>query len=89
MDVGEVEGVFLCRNGPKISHLFFVDDSLLFCRARIEDINTIQEILRKYEKASGQKINSEKTNLFFQQGCSQILQRSIKKFAWSSGDQRI
>ena len=89
VDVGEVEGVFLCRNGPKISHLFFVDDSLLFCRVRIEDINTIQEILRKYEKASGQKINLEKTNLFFQQGCSQILQRSIKKFAWSSGDQRI
>ena len=68
VDVGEVEGVFLCRNGPKISHLFFVDDSLLFCRARIEDINIIQEILRKYEKASGQKINSEKTNLFFSKG---------------------
>ena len=68
VDVGEVEGVSLCRNGPKISHLFFADDSLLFCRARIEDINTIQEILRKYEKASGQKINSEKTNLFFSKG---------------------
>ena len=64
-DVGEVEGVSLCRNGPKISHLFLTDDSLLFCWARIEDINTIQEILRKYEKASGKKINSEKTNLFF------------------------
>ena len=79
VDVGEVKGVSLCRNGPKISHLFFADDSLLFCRAQIEDINTIQEILRKYEKASGQKINSEKTNLFFQQGCSRILQRSDRK----------
>ena len=68
VDVGEVEGVSLCRNGPKISHLFFADNNLLFCRAQIEDINTIQEILRKYEKASGQKINSEKTNHFFSRG---------------------
>ena len=50
MDVGEVEGVSLCRSGPKISHLFFANDNLLFCRARIEDINTIQEILRKYKR---------------------------------------
>ena len=68
MDEGEVEGVSLCHNGPKISHLIFVDNNLLFCQAQIEDINTIQEILGKYEKASGQKTNSEKKNLFFSKG---------------------
>ena len=36
-----IEGVSLCRNGPKISHIFFVDDSLLFCRARLEDVEKI------------------------------------------------
>ena len=26
-----IRGFSLCKNGPKISHLFFVDDTLLYC----------------------------------------------------------
>ena len=33
-----IEGFSLCKYGPKISHLFFADDSLLFCRARVDDV---------------------------------------------------
>jgi len=32
---GLIRGISLCRNGLRISHLFFADDSLLFCRASI------------------------------------------------------
>ena len=31
VDGGLIEGFSLCRTGPKICHLFFADDSLLFC----------------------------------------------------------
>lgn len=44
----DVEGFSLCRTGPKISHIFFENDSLLFCRARVEDVRKIQAI---YEMA--------------------------------------
>ena len=74
----EIEGVTLCRNGPKISHLFFADDSLVFCRAQVEDVKKIQEVLYKDERASGQKINSNKTTLFFSQNVLGSVKESIK-----------
>ncbi|KAL0003477.1 hypothetical protein SO802_017258 [Lithocarpus litseifolius] len=57
---GHIRGISLCRNGPRLTHLFFADDSLLFCRASIQECNHIQAILSDYEKASGQKLNREK-----------------------------
>ena len=62
---GKIQGFSLCRGGPKISRMFFTDDSLLFCRAKVEDIKTIQGILEVYEKFSGQQINIDKTTLSF------------------------
>jgi hypothetical protein len=31
--LGQIEGVKICRHAPSITHLLFVDDSLLFFRA--------------------------------------------------------
>ena len=34
----DIRGFSLCRNGPRISHLFFADDTLLFCRAELREV---------------------------------------------------
>ena len=31
---GAIRGVSICRNRPRVSHLFFTDDSVLFCQAK-------------------------------------------------------
>ena len=55
-----IRGFSSCKRGPKISHLFFTNDSLLFCKASLIDLQAIQDILSLYEQASGQKLNREK-----------------------------
>ena len=62
---GHIQGVSICRNGPQVSHLFFVNDSVLFCRAKEEESQKILDILAVYERGLGQKINRDKTNIFF------------------------
>jgi hypothetical protein len=55
----------IVRGGLRLNHLFFADDSLLFCKANIPEWVQIQDILAIYEQASGQKLNREKTSIFF------------------------
>ena len=76
----KIRGYSLCRYGPKISHLFFADDSLLFCHAQISDTQTIQGILDLYEHASRQRIDKEKTTLFFSKSITMETKNSIKNF---------
>ena len=74
---GLIRGISLCRNGPRLTHLFFADDSLLFCRASIQECNHIQAILADYKVASGQKLNRDKTTLFFSKATSPDTQENI------------
>ena len=62
---GAIRGVSICRNGPRVSHLFFADDSVLFCHAKEAECQVILDLLSVYERGSGQKINKDKTNIFF------------------------
>ena len=50
-----------------VTHLFFTDDSLLFCRASVQECQKLIAILNLYEAASGQKINADKFSIFFSQ----------------------
>ena len=75
---GEIRGVSICKNGPRVSHLFFADDSVLFCRAKEEECQNILALLSVYERGSGKKINRDKTNIFFSTNTQPDMQTQIQ-----------
>ena len=60
-----LSGISISRGCPSVSHLFFANDSLLFYKASSQECHKLTEILTRYEAASGQKINSDKSSVFF------------------------
>ena len=61
----KISGVSICKGCPKITHLFFADNSLLFCKANSQECQNLVNILQLYEAASGQKIHADKSSVFF------------------------
>ena len=43
---GLLGGISVCRRGPSLSHLFFADDSLIFCKATLRECDALQKILK-------------------------------------------
>ena len=49
VDSGFLEGIAVCRGGPKLSHLFFANDNLIFFKATLANCKSLQRILEVYE----------------------------------------
>ncbi|KAK2665976.1 hypothetical protein Ddye_004550 [Dipteronia dyeriana] len=62
---GAYNGFRCSRLGPKITHLFFMDDSLLFTRASMEECVNIKGLIKIYTEASSQIINFQKSAVCF------------------------
>ena len=74
-----MEGIANYRGSPKLSHLFFVDDSLIFCKASLKECAFLQRVLEIYEKASGQQLNQAKSSLYFSRNTPKEIQEEIRR----------
>ena len=75
---GHIKGIAVCRGAPRISHLLFVNDSIIFCRAIAEEGQRVLKVLEDYEANSGKKLNKEKTSLFFNKNTCEDVQKQVK-----------
>ncbi|XP_060965673.1 uncharacterized protein LOC115711034 [Cannabis sativa] len=60
-----ITGCKVARSAPPISHLLFADDSYVYCQASEEEANHVLTLLQLFERASGQKVNLNKSSAFF------------------------
>lgn len=74
---GRIHGVKVARMAYVVSHLFFADDTILFTRASLEEADEIIDILQQYERASGQSINLDKTEITVSSNVSSEKRREL------------
>lgn len=74
---GSLTGVKISRTGPTLSHLFFADDSLLFCKADLAHCDLLKSILSIYGTASGQVINFDKSSVGFSKNIPEDARREL------------
>lgn len=58
------KGLKASKNGPNITHLFYVDDLMIFAETNELACRNIMDILNSFCSMSGQKFNFQKSRLF-------------------------
>jgi hypothetical protein len=74
---GEIIGVPIARERVRLNHLFFADYSLLFCKVNVSEWQRLQNVLSWYERASRQRLNKEKTSIYFSCNTKDAIKRKI------------
>lgn len=74
-----VKGVSVCNNAPRVSHLCFANDSILYCQASVLANVHIQNILAIYGATLGQHLNREETKLLFSCNTNEDVMNDIKE----------
>lgn len=73
----EWKPISLSRGRPKISHICFADDLILFAEASVAQIRVIRRVLERFCVASGQKVSLEKSKIFFSENVHRDLEQLI------------
>lgn len=69
--------ISLSRGGPKLSHICFADDLILFAEASVSQVQVIRKVLETFCGASGQKVSLAKSKIFFSSNVSRDLEKDV------------
>ena len=61
---GNISGAKISNTAPRISKLLYADDVLVFCGAKMAELNVLIHCLNTYCNRSGQMISIEKSGVF-------------------------
>ncbi|XP_022569212.1 uncharacterized protein LOC111212078 [Brassica napus] len=75
---GSLKGIKVARGCPRVNHFLFVDDTMFFVDASKEGSKTLKRLLTRYEEASGQANNTEKSSISFSKRTSDQVKASAK-----------
>ncbi|XP_018488051.2 uncharacterized protein LOC108858662 [Raphanus sativus] len=76
---GSLRGLRVARGSPRVNHLLFADDTMMFCNSSPECCLSLRNILQEYEKVSGQKVNIAKSSITFSVKTSPETKAAVKE----------
>lgn len=74
-----VSGIKVARTAPSISHMFFTDDAYIFSKADITSAENVLTLLKLFKQASRQKINVDKSSIFFSKNTQDQLKKDLSQ----------
>lgn len=75
---GTLHGIALTARCPSVHHLLFADESLLLCKATMEESEEIKRCLELYGSSYGQVINKRKSSIIFGASIDEPTKDTIK-----------
>ncbi|KAI0493816.1 hypothetical protein KFK09_023941 [Dendrobium nobile] len=72
-------GIKLCPEGPRISHLLYADDVIMFSKANKKEVLGVKRILHNFCEWTGQKINYSKSIILFGKNVERKRKRSLSR----------
>ena len=64
-EVRGIEGIRVCKNAPAISHLLFVDDSLVLMKEDMNNATSLRLVLDQYCASSRKLVSEAKCSIYF------------------------
>ncbi|KAL0440361.1 UNVERIFIED_CONTAM: hypothetical protein Slati_2519100 [Sesamum latifolium] len=78
--VGSIHEVCVCRSSPRVSHLLFADNTLLFCDANQATLQSVCGLLTKFEEGSGVQVNYQKSAVVLSKNVRHHTQEELAAF---------
>ncbi|CAN1298416.1 hypothetical protein LINPERPRIM_LOCUS23822 [Linum perenne] len=72
-----IHGIRLTLKGSILTHCVFVDDTIIFGKATIEEADNILGIIQEYRGMTGQEINNDKSSIFLSANAEEATKRNI------------
>ncbi|XP_057803553.1 uncharacterized protein LOC131018874 [Salvia miltiorrhiza] len=72
-----LHGARICRTAPRVSHILFADDCIIFGCGNSMEVSVVSGIIKTYEGVSGQLVNLDKSIIDFSGGIDDNMQQQL------------